>query len=627
MQTIKLKIIAISSAMTMGLVASQAQAQSFSNTIFFGDSNTDNGRYHYLPQYTTGSNANVLATTGIYTTPGGLMWSAYLGNYFSVTVTPSVIGGNNYAAGNAHVSYSGNSVIGENAWSANQQITYYLNSVGGHADPNALYTVYIGTNDLKIPATGLAGTANLVDPQNLPGLQSLANKTVGLVQQLSSAGAKYFLVPDITSTTKTLAAAQAAGYGSVWTQTWADSLSYYNQAVWNGIAALGINFIPVDVASVAEYMLLNPARFGITNTNVNTPACGSVASLNCTSANLVSPNAMNTHFFADTIGHVSSVVQKAQADYGYGLIVAPGQVSMLSNQASFGQISMNSAYLDQVSYSFRSRAPQTLGAWAIGGVAQVNMTDSQTSTSSSPYGGSAGMDYQYSENLLFGGFVGYGQAQVSYNNGGNFTQSGTTLGAYSGYKDGAVWVNGMLGYNWLNNNVNRVTPIGITSFSNDSNVNGSNTFAALQTGYNFEYQGISHGPIVGYQYVNTNINGFTESGNFNSLKFGSQDINAQVGSVGYQAQTKVGNWLPFVKAVYNSQLGNLDRNVTATLTTVTAPSYYMPAIGYGRNWTNLTAVLGYQIDSKTVVRASFTQQISQQNVSSYSAMLGLNSYF
>lgn len=63
------------------------------------------------------------------------------------------------------------------------------------------------------------------------------------------------------------------------------------------------------------------------------------------------------------------------------------------------------------------------------------------------------------------------------------------------------------------------------------------------------------------------------------------------------------------------------------LTKVTAPSYTMPAMSYGRSWTNLTAGIGYQFDPKTVARASFTQQVSQQNVNSYSAMLSLNSYF
>ncbi len=627
MASIKNRKIINAVALSLLVVSTNAASQSYSGLIFFGDSNTDNGRYRYVPQYTTGSSAGVLATTGVYTTPGGSMWSEYLGARYGIGVTTTAAsgGGNNYSAGNAHVSLSGNSTIGENAWSSAQQITSYLNSVGGRANPNTLYTLYIGTNDLKTPASGLSGTPNIVDPQNISGLNSLANDVISQAKQLSNAGARYLLVPNITSTTKTQAAATAANFP--WSQTWADSLAYYNNAVWSGLASQGINFIPADFASVGDYVLLNPARFGITVTSVSTPACGAVAAINCTTANLVTPNAMNTYFFADTTGHASSAAQKIQADYVIGLLTAPGQVSMLASQASLGQIASNGSYLEQIGYSFRTRAPKTLGAWVLGSTQQMNLSGTQVSTSSTPYSGTVGLDYQVDTNWLLGGFVGYGQSLVNYNTSGNFTQSGSTLGLYAGYQRNQIWFNSLVAYNALTNNVNRVTPIGITSFSNTSNVNGSNTSIAIQTGYNFTYQQIKHGPILGYSFVNTNINGFTESGNFNSLGFGSQQINASIGQVGYQAQLRIGNWLPNVKAVYNSQFGNTDRNITTTLTSVSAPSYLLPAVSYGTGWTNLSAGIGYQIDPKTIIRANFTQQVGWQNLNAYTATLSMSAFF
>jgi outer membrane lipase/esterase len=602
-------------------VSNQAFAQSYSNLIFFGDSNTDSGRYKYVP-FTIGG--STYASQGPYTTNPGLEWSVALGQKFGITVTPSDApgGGNNYSAGGARVSYTAS---GSNAWSATNQVSTYLNSTGGVADPNALYTMYIGINDLKTTTTG--GPGNIINPENAAAIVTLGNQTANLVAQLYAAGARNFLVPNANSLlTPAAAAAYGTSFGAVTVAT-NNSRGLYSQTVWNSIASQGINFVPADINQVFNYVLVNAASFGIANTNYLTPACGAVLSYDCSPANYVTPNADKTYLFADTGGHWTSAMQQIESDYYYGLLVAPGQVSMLANQASIGQIAMNNSYLEQIGYNFRAHAPQTLGAWVLGGVQQVNMSGSQTSTSSSPYNGAAGMDYQYNENLLMGGFVGYGQAQVNYNSSGNFTQSGTTLGAYSGYKNGAIWANGLVAYNWLNNNVNRVTPIGITSFSNASSVNGSNTSIAVQTGYNFDYSVVSHGPVLGYAYVNTNINGFTEAGNFNSLQFGSQNINAQVGSVGYQAQAKVGEWLPFAKAIYNSQLGNIDRLITTSLTTIAAPSYTMPALSYGRNWTNLTAGIGYQIDPKTVIRASFTQQVAQQSVNSYNAVVSLNSHF
>jgi outer membrane lipase/esterase len=549
------------------------------------------------------------------------MWTQGLAQKFGLTVTPTSApgGGNNYAAGGARVSYT---ATNSNAWSATSQVSSYLSTTSSIADPNALYVMLIGVNDLKTSTSGGAG--NIVNPVNVSAITSLAQQTAGLVGQLYSAGARNFLIPNI-KVTASPAAASAAGY--TYNANTVTSRNLYSQTVWNGVAAQGINFVPADENAVYNYVLLNPSQFGFTNVNVSTPACGTTASINCGPLNYVTPTADQTYLYADDGGHLSTAGQRIETDYFYGLLVAPSQVSMLANQASISQIAMNNSYLDQAGYSFRANAPQSLGAWALGGTQQVNMSGSQTNTTSTPYNGAAGMDYQYDKNILLGGFVGYGQTQVNYNTGGNFTQSGTTLGAYSSYKDGAVWANGLVAYSLLKNQVNRVTPIGVASFSNASTVNGSNTSVAVQTGYNFDYSVMSHGPVIGYAYVNTSINGFTESGNFNSLQFGSQNINAQVGSVGYQAQAKVGDWLPFARAIYNSQLGNIDRSITATLTTVAAPSYTMPAMGYGRNWTNLTAGVGYQIDSKTVIRTSFTQQLSQQNVNAYSAIVSLSSHF
>ena len=70
-----------------------ARAQSFSNTIFIGDSNSDNGRFKYLPDPMSGSTH----ATGIFTTSPDLMWSAALGQKFGINVTPSDApgGGNN----------------------------------------------------------------------------------------------------------------------------------------------------------------------------------------------------------------------------------------------------------------------------------------------------------------------------------------------------------------------------------------------------------------------------------------------------------------------------------------------------------------------------------------------------
>src|SRR4051794_28252220 len=90
------------------LLSTQAGAQNFSGIIFFGDSNTDSGRYLYLPA--TKNNPATFATAGGYTTNPSPLWSNALGSLLGFTVTPSdaPTGGNNYAAGGARVIAQGN---------------------------------------------------------------------------------------------------------------------------------------------------------------------------------------------------------------------------------------------------------------------------------------------------------------------------------------------------------------------------------------------------------------------------------------------------------------------------------------------------------------------------------------
>lgn len=620
-------------------------AQDFSNTIFIGDSNSDSGRFHYLPNPTSGSTH----TPGAYTTSPGLMWSESLGSRFGITVTPSSApgGGNNYAAGGATVSTAnggeGNAIY-TNEWSASAQVNAYLASTGGIADPNALYTVYIGNNDLHswfnlapalpnlVDATVAGGSANPLNlSQRQAALVVLGNQTAALVQQLSAAGARYILVPN-SITLNTQAAANAVNYtgttGVDWDVGVANAVQLYNSTMWSGITAQGINFIPADFNGAANYVILNAARFGITNTDWSAPVCGSVASIDCTSANWVSGRTPYNSLFADTNGHLAAVGQQIQADYVYDLLVAPGQISMLANQALQNQTNLNNSYLSQISYSFRGRSPETVGTWALGSVQQINIKNDPIRSDGTPYTGTVGVDYQLNENTLIGGFVGYGRSQVSFGSSlGGFTQSGTQVGGYLGFKTNAIWGSGLIAYNYLDNNVNRVTPIGITSFSNTSNIKGSNMSVAVQIGYNLECGIINHGPVVGYSYINTHVDGFTEAGNFNSLQFSSQNINSHVGSIGYQIQSTVGSWSSYLKASYNDRLENLDRSVTTTLTSVSAPSYNLPAATIGDNWFDVMAGVGYQIDEKTSIRANFTQQVSQHDVSSYGATMSFNTSF
>ena len=146
-----------------------SSAQSFNNFFAFGDSTIDSGWWKAaLPSNATGKaskDALIAASiaqggTGAPVGAGYLMNSQLLASYFGLSAIPAnQSGGTNYAiSGAADAANAANGNIGNlnnippgtntNLPSTVQQITNYLASVSGQANPNGLYLISSGGNDL-----------------------------------------------------------------------------------------------------------------------------------------------------------------------------------------------------------------------------------------------------------------------------------------------------------------------------------------------------------------------------------------------------------------------------------------------------------------------------------------------
>jgi outer membrane lipase/esterase len=602
-----------------GLCATPALAQSFSNAIFFGDSNSDSGRYLYLPETKLGA----LATGGAFTTNPGPEWTVALGQRFGIVVTPSDApgGGNDFAAGDARVSFEDPAT---NAWSATSQINAYLALNGGRADPNALYSVWIGENDLKTTTTG--GFGNIVNPPNFADITTLGLETVNLVGTLAAAGARYILVPNSISI-QTAAAGAASGFGfGPGTINSRDSRAFYDQVVWNGIASHGINFIPADIDTIYNYVLLNPGQFGITHTSVLTPACGATLAQNCTPADYATPNAANTFFYADTAGHVTTAVQRIESDYFYSLIVAPSQISFLAEVPVKTQLTLVDTIQNQIPLSASQNPSAAYNAWLSGDVSSLK-ADNYTGfpgDPGTPVALTAGFDFR-----RFGWLVGaafsLGTTKQSFgDNQGSFRANETSISGYAAYIGGPLWINAIASYGYLNYDVHRNVPLGISVQDNNGTTNGSDISLAAETGYKFSNGAITHGPIAGMILQYIYVDGFTEASGVTALSFNDQIRYSAVSELGYQASYDIGKLRPYAKLVWEHELVPGDRLVTASLTTVAAPSFSLPAVILGQDWGK--AILGTEVLISDRVKgyAALASQFAQRGTTFYSAQIGLN---
>ena len=634
------------------LLASQAQAQNFSNIYFFGDSNTDSGRYLYLPQ--TKNNPATFATVGGYTTNPGPMYSVALGSYFGFAVVPSdsPTGGNNYAAGGARVVFQGNN---SNAWSTQSQIAAFLALTGGLADPNALYVFSIGVNDLKTSTTG--GPGNIVNPVNTAAITTLGQQAAAQVTGLAAAGARYIIVPNTVSI-RSAAAGAASGFGfGTGTQNSATSRALYDQVLWSTLAANRVNFIPADFNTVYNYVLVNPAPFGITVTSVNTPACGpTVGSPNCGPANYTTPNADKTYFYADGPnsstggGHLASAMQKVQADYYYSLIVAPSQISFLAEIPIKTRVAVINSIFNQIPLSWGQAG--SFHGWASGDVSAFKAKNYAgfPDDPGVPTTVTAGFDYRVSRNWLLGAAFSGSTTTQSYSPLGNYKQDEFSASFYSAFRIESFWLNAIGTWGSLRDTTNRDVQLGITVQSNTGSTRGTDVSLAIEVGYDFGAGAVApslpnglpvkaplmaagpafvHGPVVGITLQQVRIDGFTEfnPAGLTALAFDSQRRDSAVTALGYQAYMTLGMWQPYAKLVWNHELASLDRQVTASLTTIVAPAFSMPAVAFGRDWGTATVGTRVMFAPNVAAYAAFIGQFGERDVQNYGGQVGLNVSF
>src|SRR5689334_3680986 len=171
-----------------------AQAQTFTQFVGFGDSTLDSGWY-FTHLYNKNPINEALYRTaqalggGVATTPGGRMNSQILAGMFGLSATPAgSSGGTNYAAGGAsNIDYANYQTLAPNTVS---QIQSYLASNGGAANPNALYMISSGGNDIR-GAICPSGAC----PANAAQLAvNSASSLSAAIARLHAAGARNFVV-------------------------------------------------------------------------------------------------------------------------------------------------------------------------------------------------------------------------------------------------------------------------------------------------------------------------------------------------------------------------------------------------------------------------------------------------
>lgn len=191
----------------LGLCAAAltATAGPYSSLVIFGDSLSDSGNNALLlsnfgaqplPPVVIANDATYSRIPSAANTySNGKVWTQYLAQSLGVSLSPSLIGGTNFAFGGAQTGLDGNDVpaVPGFPFSMRTQLGTYLGATGNTADPTALYVVAGGGNNIRAALEAIAAGA---DPTTTAAatVTDYANDMAGMVTSLKAAGAQHVLV-------------------------------------------------------------------------------------------------------------------------------------------------------------------------------------------------------------------------------------------------------------------------------------------------------------------------------------------------------------------------------------------------------------------------------------------------
>jgi outer membrane lipase/esterase len=566
--------------------AAPASAQ-WNGFVFFGDSLTDAGSFK--PALPPG--------TGRFTTNPDPVWAQIVGERYGIAITPANQGGTDYAQGGARVTqlpgYPSTFALTANAVPVATQVSQ---AIGRGIDGGTMYAMWGGANDVLTAISQVqAGQITSAQAQGAIGLA--AQQYVQQVAALQAAGARNLIVFNLPDGGKS-PGGQANG-PAVAAQVSA-LFGLYNSVATGGLNALGGNVLRVDVASIFNEVLANPGAFGIANTSGT--ACGTVDSLVCTPANLVTPNANRTYLFADG-SHPTGAGHQIIADVVASYLEAPSQAATLTQ----GPLAVEQATWRTVDARMWSAMDtpydpkRGMNFWAAYDYSNPDIDTGLATGDADLNTLSVGGDMRIGQSWLVGAAANFSGYKASYSGGSHKLNetSGTIYGGWGHgpWYAGASALIGALDYK----DVDRSFTVGTAQRGESGSTSGTHWAFRVHGGYWLRYGSLNHGPFAKLVWQRADVDAYAESvGTVTALRYGPQQRDSLLGSLGWQVQGAWGAVRPFARVTWEYDFK--DDAPQVTVTPLTAGGSYQATLPTpDNNWAlfNVGASMDFGAGSAT----------------------------
>ena len=644
-----------------------AQAQSFDSVVVFGDSVSDPGNAAHLQNQQLP--ADVRYPDGInFSTNPDWVWTQHLEQFYGDLgqYQPVESGGTNYAVGGARVTRDLSSLSqSDQLLSISSQLRQHFNPLDGdRANPDALYIVWGGANDLNLAGSGGAltrvGTA-LASGNNIPaaiarfsgdlaGLQhnaqTAASDYLGQIQYLQEKGAENIVIlnlPPLGETPGVLQIDRALSTVPGFNMPIKDFINrngslQFNQTLAAGLPNLGHGVIAIDVHGLFQELTREPGNYGFQNVTqgacTGMPLPGLSFDDACGPANsgypyTYNPNTKDTYLFADNI-HPSGATHQMLANVVTSTLSAPVQVSLA------GEGALSVARVHRHAVARRGATIPLDGAnlqlWAAGALAQEDQDALPT------LGGSSAdlnvVTLGISRDWHAGVSVG---AAVSFGNHHNTTQGATldsaaTLWSLDGqWQRGPLQLQGGLTLGGTGVDIERSIVLGPTQRTEQGSTTVSHFGANLDLDYTLPNGGnhFRHGLSAGLNWINQDTDVYREGGTrstaMNFAKFSRRSFTVRAG-YGIEAAHNLGGLpvRPYVRIGYERELETDPVRVSAGVNSMPGASFSLDGLKPSADTAVLAVGAVVDVHEHMEARLDYTFRTGDQSHRSHQAELGLN---
>ena len=591
--------------------AGAAQAQEFSSFVVFGDSLSDSGNI---------AQANGLPPGNSFTTNPDPVAAEIIAAAFGLPGGPSLLGGPNFAWGGSCVRAAPAPCLNP-VPRIPTQVTQYLTLTGGAADPNALYSIWGGANDifaaLGNPATAQANTV------------AAATAYVQQIGRLQAAGANYIIVynlPDLGVTPQFATNPAAATISQI--------TVVYNTAVATGLASLGDGIIPVNTFGLINEIRANPGLYGFTN--ITGTACAPPSSVACGPAGSglpasYQPGTNETYLFADGV-HPTGAAHAMLANVVLSTLSAPVQVSYAGEGGIQAAEDHSRANYDELMSDFQ--LDREVGS--VRGYATVQYGEQDFDGTSAVTGGSAdvmsltlGANHRASDNAYWGVAISLGNHDNDVA-GANLDSRPVVASIHGALRfGGGGYVNGAIGGGANSVDIERYIELGPTVRTETGSTNASQWGAELGMGWLFGDAGtLQHGPFIGALWAQQEVDGFSEdNGTATSMNFAAFDRDSLVTRAGYQLMGSTSSgFRPYARLAYNSE--SEDDQVFVNAGSNSMPGRFtIGGVTPSEDWMSADIGLNWEFNDSTTAYFSYSGRFSDDSQEQNSINLGLRTTF